>query len=717
NANYIKLTSTASAGEGFGSYLGALGDYNGDGQSDFMVGATSAGNKLTYTEGDETLVNTYYGWTRSGSGSQYYYDIGAWDSFSSDSWSSTAEGRQYVFLGGNQTLTQRVSGSVTETTLSNDATNAVGQANALPTTNPGEWYAYYDGYLYNGIMTYNGTDVPLYATDTPNKGYAGGEQTVYTYSTSSTKADVVYSGSATNSQLGYGWAPVSLGDVNADGYDDFMAGTNGELYFGSSSSSLGSGFNQANSQLGSKIDLGDFALIAAAGDIDGDGYQDMFLADSSGVNYIVYGKSGAANTWSAPDLSTSHDVATNAPAVTRVVPEAPYLIDGAYSSLGDINGDGFDDLLISAFGNGAPNDYTTKDNGGLYVVYGRSDRWSAGDLSLANLAANNKGFRITGAVDFDYAGQTSWTGVGDMNGDGLDDFIFQAPGDDESKNTGVTTNGSSYLIFGKKSGWTDISLLEMQDFGIQLLDTNNGGYWTAMGDVDGDGFDDVSLSSSTGTQIFYGGAALTGDSNIAVQSVAGTAGETLQANATVTPANATGTDRLIGNAGNDTLIGNGGADVLLGGAGNDLMKVAASNFFKIDGGTGVDTLEFTNAMNLNFTSGTVAGSTAVRNGAIQNVEIFNLGNGNQTLTKNQMDVLSITGDTNTAVQNTNYQKGHVLVLDGSAGDDVTLNGGWTQAAVATNVAVTGSTSSFSVYQHGTDNIYAVISSSVTSHIS
>ena len=147
------------------------------------------------------------------------------------------------------------------------------------------------------------------------------------------------------------------------------------------------------------------------------------------------------------------------------------------------------------------------------------------------------------------------------------------------------------------------------------------------------------------------------------------------------------------------------------------MKVAASNFFKIDGGTGVDTLEFTNAMNLNFTSGTVAGSTAVRNGAIQNVEIFNLGNGNQTLTMNQMDVLSITGDTNTAVQNTNYQKGHVLVLDGSAGDDVTLNGGWTQAAVATNVSVTGSTSSFSVYQHGTDNIYAVISSSVTSHIS
>jgi hypothetical protein len=359
----------------------------------------------------------------------------------------------------------------------------------------------------------------------------------------------------------------------------------------------------------------------------------------------------------------------------------------------------------------------------LYVVYGRADHWSDGnpatadDLKLANLAAENRGFRITGAVDFDYAGRNGWTGVGDMNGDGLDDFIFSAPGDDESLNTGATSNGSSYLIFGKKTGWSDISLLEMQDFGIQLLDTNNAGYWTAMGDIDGDGFDDVSLSSNTGTQIFYGSAALTGDSNIGVQTIAGTGGETLTANATVTPANATGTDRLIGNAGNDTLIGNGGSDVLLGGAGNDLMKVAAANFFKIDGGTGVDTVEFTSAMNLNFTSGTVAGSTAVRNGAIQNAEIFQLGNGNQVLTLNHMDVLSITGDTNTAVQDTRFQKGHVLVLDGAAGDDVTLNGGWTTAAVATNVTVTGSGSSFSVYQHGTDNIYAVISSSVTSHIS
>jgi Ca2+-binding RTX toxin-like protein len=234
-----------------------------------------------------------------------------------------------------------------------------------------------------------------------------------------------------------------------------------------------------------------------------------------------------------------------------------------------------------------------------------------------------------------------------------------------------------------------------------------------LGDVDGDGYDDVSLTNATtNMQIFYGDSFLTGDSNIAVKHVEGVLGDTLQADALKTPSNAKGADRLIGNAGDDILIGNGGADVLLGGAGDDLLKVsyvdndrgAMTDFFKIDGGTGIDTLEFTAAGSMDFSN--------LRNDLVENVEIFKLGAGNQTITLNQIDVLSITGETNTAIENTTYQKGHVLVVDGSAGDTLNLVGGWNSTAVA-QVNVSGySGHSFSVYQHGSDNIYVAISDGI-----
>jgi Ca2+-binding RTX toxin-like protein len=673
SAGYIKLTSNASANEGFGVALGSLGDFNGDGQSELMIAARGI-NSYTYNIGD-----TY--------GSDGYS--------SPDSWTTSNEGRLYVFDGGNTLFTDRVSGSVTQTTLSTNGSGTIGQANALASTSSG--YA-----LYEDARSYD----PQSATDVPNV------QTTYTYSTSATSADVVYTGSTSSSALGSGWSPVSMGDLNGDGYDDFMAGTNAQIYFGHAN--IGSGFNAAATYLGTPVDLGDVGRIAAVGDIDGDGYQDMMVSSSDGAtNYLVYGGS-SASTWTAPAAWNSGAGSNGAPRLTKVVSETGITLNGTYSSLGDINGDGYDDLLISAFGTNAsdPNDFNAKNNGGLYVVFGQSGHWNNGDLNLTDLATNKLGFRITGAVDFDNAGQYSWTGVGDMNGDGLDDFIFQAPGDNESSNAGATSLGSSYLIFGRQAGWQDISLLEMQDYGIQLLRTGNG-YWTALGDVDGDGYDDVSLTNATtNLQIFYGDSYLTGDSNIAVKHIEGTHGETLYADAIKIPSNAKAADRLIGNAGDDTLVGNGGADVLLGGAGNDLLQVgfvdndhgAMTDFFKIDGGTGIDTLEFKSTGTMDFTN--------LRNDLVENVEIFKLGAGNQTITLNQIDVLSITGETNTAIDNTTYQKGHVLVVDGTSGDTLNLVGGWNTTAVA-QVNVSGySGHSFSVYQHGSDNLYVAISDGI-----
>jgi hypothetical protein len=84
-------------------------------------------------------------------------------------------------------------------------------------------------------------------------------------------------------------------------------------------------------------------------------------------------------------------------------------------------------------------------------------------------------------------------------------------------------------------------------------------------------------------------------------------------------------------------------------------------------------------------------------------------------------VLSITGDANTAISNPSYQKGHVLAIAGSASDVVNLTGGdWTRvtnSGTPESVNVTGyAGQSFSVYQHGSDNIYVAISGGINAHI-
>ena len=325
--------------------------------------------------------------------------------------------------------------------------------------------------------------------------------------------------------------------------------------------------------------------------------------------------------------------------------------------------------------------------------------------------------RITGSVDAAYAGY-NMTAAGDVNGDGMDDFILTEYGDYEANNDGQGGQGSAYLLFGRQSGWKNINLLEIQDYGIQLLD---GGWsthsWQTLGDVDGDGFDDLGYSTSNYAKIMYGTSYLTYGTNVGVQHVSTTTGDTLNATLgdSISPNPNAGMDRLIGNAGNDTLNGDGGRDVLIGGAGNDLMKIADGNFFKLDGGTGVDTLliqqnNAANPLTMDF--------SAIMNSRIENIEVLKLGDGTQSVKLNAVDVLNMTGEANTSIVNTTYQKGNALVIDTGAGsgsdtsDAVELTGGgWTDTGVDT--AVTGLTGTFSVYQNSTKNIYVLVDATAT----
>ncbi|QXE24284.1 integrins alpha chain [Richelia sinica FACHB-800] len=113
------------------------------------------------------------------------------------------------------------------------------------------------------------------------------------------------------------------------------------------------------------------------------------------------------------------------------------------SSAGDMNGDGFDDLIIGASGA----DPNGSSSGQSYVVFGKSGGFTF-TLNLSDLNGSN-GFKINGITAYNFSGR-SVSSAGDVNGDGFDDLIIGASGADPNG----SSSGQSYVVFGKKWGFT-----------------------------------------------------------------------------------------------------------------------------------------------------------------------------------------------------------------------------------------------------------------------
>ncbi|MEM7704586.1 MAG: Ig-like domain-containing protein [Pseudomonadota bacterium] len=265
-----------------------------------------------------------------------------------------------------------------------------------------------------------------------------------------------------------GLAVSGAGDINADGFDDLLIGaqnaspTNGTaagityVIFGFDDFAIdlislaNVGRGGGTSSVGLTIDgLAPFDLlgiaVSDAGDINGDGFGDVLLgADPAGgsgpgTSYVVLGSDQQFP--SSLDLSSLDG--SNGFTINGVASE-----DGAglsVSSAGDVNGDGLDDFLVGA----RRADPVGKTNAGItYLIYGTTAGYPA-TLDLASVDGGN-GFAINGVAGADYAGRAV-SGGGDINGDGLDDLFIGAPYADSS---GVNRNGSSYVLFGNSAPLT-----------------------------------------------------------------------------------------------------------------------------------------------------------------------------------------------------------------------------------------------------------------------
>jgi hypothetical protein len=228
--------------------------------------------------------------------------------------------------------------------------------------------------------------------------------------------------------------------------------------------------------------------VSNAGDVNNDGFDDLLIgapgADAngaeSGASYVVFGRAGGFT--SALNLST-----LNGTLGFKITGEATRHLSGfAVSGAGDVNGDGFDDLLVRSAGISA--------NGAAYVIFGKASGFAA-VLNLSSLNGSN-GFEIDGATAIFGSGRTV-SAAGDVNGDGIGDLLVGAP----SVLTNGEPTGAGFVIFGKATGFPaaiNVSTLDgTNGFGISGEASSNdaGVSVSGAGDVNGDGLDDLIIGA------------------------------------------------------------------------------------------------------------------------------------------------------------------------------------------------------------------------------
>ena len=379
-----------------------------------------------------------------------------------------------------------------------------------------------------------------------------------------------------------GFSVAGAGDVNGDGTDDLLIGAYGAnaafVVFGSASGfSSALNLSSISGSNGFKIsgaaDKAGFS-VAGAGDVNGDGFADLLVgaqeapsgATYSGSSYVVFGKAGGfASNLGLTALDGSNGF--------RIDGEGKYDRSGySVAGAGDVNGDGFADLVIGAFRN-SPNGNLS---GAAYVVFGKAGGF-ASSIDLSALDGSN-GFKIDGAHTNDNAG-VSVAGAGDVNRDGFADLIVGARGADPNG----SDSGASYVIYGRATGSLDRA-------GTDGNDILGGGDWddtlSGLGgrDTIHTGLGDDVANGGTGNDEISGGS---GDDTLngggGRDSITGDAGDDHAAGGS-------GSDRLAGGHGDDTLLGGSGNDVINGGIGYDRLS-GGSGRDLLDGGAGADRLD------------------------------------------------------------------------------------------------------------------------------
>jgi PKD repeat protein len=260
----------------------------------------------------------------------------------------------------------------------------------------------------------------------------------------------------------FGYSVASVGDVNGDGYADvvvtalyfnYYAGK-AYLYLGSAS---GLSSSPAWTATGEYPDDEFGSSVASAGDVNGDGYNDVVIGalGYQGIHNQLYLGKAYLYLGSSSGLSPS-------PAWTAIGDDFSDHFGCSVATAGDVNGDGFADVIVGGWG------YNDK-QGKAYLYTGSASGLSPSPSWTATGEDTSAGFGSSVAT------------AGDVNGDGYSDVIVGDGGYDNVR-------GKTYLYLGSASGlssrpsWTASGENQWDQFGYCV---------STAGDVNGDGYADV----------------------------------------------------------------------------------------------------------------------------------------------------------------------------------------------------------------------------------
>ncbi|MCF2497505.1 FG-GAP-like repeat-containing protein [Dyadobacter chenhuakuii] len=266
----------------------------------------------------------------------------------------------------------------------------------------------------------------------------------------------------------FGWSVATAGDVNGDGYSDIIVGSdyydfgqNNEgaafIYQGSAQGIKAGAIRLESNQAEARMGIS----VACAGDVNGDGYSDVLIGiwqfdkgeNNEGAAVIHHGSANGINIKAASTLESN---------------QADAGMGLAVKSAGDVNGDGYSDVITGAnmYDNGL-------DNEGVAFVW----------LGMASGLSNTSVLELEGNQGNALFGW-SVAAAGDVNGDGFGDIIVGASLFDN----GDVDEGAAFIYHGSVNGLmpTFTTALEINKeqakFGFSV---------STAGDVNGDGYDDV----------------------------------------------------------------------------------------------------------------------------------------------------------------------------------------------------------------------------------